>query len=143
MSEIPQPQYNVGDRVYSHEMVDEVTIDSIQLTAQRQLRYLYKTDSGATGVATEAELGDPPTDNLDAPDILYINLCSVTDILNSFPNLPGGKGVLARKMVKAAKETPFDNEINFIDRMLEIEPKVEWEVISSRLKFNLPQEVGA
>lgn len=142
MTSFPDPKYSIGERVYSHKHADEVTITSIELTPQRQLRYAYRLDSEATGVATDSDLGDPPSNMEDVPDILYINMCSVADINATFPNLPGGKGVLARKIIKAAKEVPFDNEINFINRMLEVEPKVEWETISSRLKFDIPEDIG-
>jgi hypothetical protein len=142
MANFPDPKYKVGERVYSHKHADEVTITSIELTPQKQLRYAYKTDSEATGVATDSDLGDPPSGQDDIPDLLYINMCSIADVIAVFPNLPGGKGVLARKIIKTAKESPFDNEINFINRMLEIEPKVEWEAISSRLKFDTPTNIG-
>lgn len=140
--DFPEPQYKVGDRVYCQETANEVTIDDIQLTAQRQLRYLYKTDHGASGVVPESALGDPPTSNDDVPDMLFINMASVQEILTVFPNLPGGRGILARKIVKAAKETPFDGEVNFIERMREIEPKCDWEEMSHRLKYDKPAEIG-
>jgi hypothetical protein len=54
----------------------------------------------------------------------------------AFPSLPGGKGVLARKIIQERNESPFDNEINFINRMIEIAPKCDWEAISHKLKFD-------
>lgn len=140
--DFPQPQYNVGDRVYCQDITEEVTITDIQLTAQKQLRYLYVTDKGSAGVVPEISLGDPPSNGEDLPNCLFINMASVTDINAVFPNLPGGKGRLARKIVEAAKETPFDGEINFIERMKEIEPKCDWEEISHRLKYDKPAEIG-
>jgi hypothetical protein len=137
----PIPSYQVGDRPYNHRIADTVTIDSISLTPQKQLRYLYTLDSGATGEACEADFADPPSAE-DVADVLYINSCSLQEILASFPNLPGGKKMLARKIIQARDEVPFDNEISFINRMLEIEPKVEWEAISHKLKYDMPEQIG-
>jgi hypothetical protein len=43
--------------------------------------------------------------------------------------------VLARKIIQTRNESPFDGEINFIDRMAEIAPKCDWEAISHRLSY--------
>jgi hypothetical protein len=128
----------VGDRIYNHSLGADVVIDSISLTPQKQLRYHYKTDEGVSGVARADDLSEPPNIE-DVPDLLYINLCAVGDIVKSFPNLPGGKQKLAREIIKTRNETPFDGEINFIERMTEIEPKVEWAEISHKLKYDLPE----
>ncbi len=138
----PTPKYNTGDSVYNHNISDNITIDSILGTPQGQFQYLYRSDSGATGVATESDLGDPPTSTEDVADVLFINMCSVQEILAVFPNLPGGKGVLARKIIKERIESPFDSEINFINRMLAIEPKCEWEQISHQLRFDLKPDIS-
>jgi hypothetical protein len=133
--------YQSGDRIYNHRFGDMVIIQTITITPQKLIQYHYITDNGVTGVASDDDLGDPVTLE-DLPDLLYINMCSISDISATFPNLPGGKGVLARKIVKARTETPFDNEINFINRMLEIDPKVEWEAISYKLNYDLPDKIG-
>lgn len=143
MSDFPIPLYKVGDRVYCHNLADDVTILDIQLTAQRQLRYQYQTDEGSTGLVAESDLGNPPIDLDDVPDLIYINLCTVADLTTSFPHLPGGKGKLARKIIEVRNESPFEDERNFIDRMLEIEPKAEWEQISYKLRYDKEREIGA
>lgn len=130
------PKYNTGDSIYNHKISSNIVIDSILGTPQGQFQYLYRSDAGATGVATESDLGDPPASNDDVADVLFINMCSIQEILTVFPNLPGGKGVLARKIIKERNESPFDNELNFINRMLEFEPKCEWEEISHKLRFD-------
>lgn len=131
-----QAEYRADDRVYNHNIAQTVTIKSVGLTPQRQLQYHYYTDKGATGCAQPSDLGDAPQANLDSNvDLVLINQCSISDILTAFPSLPGGKGVLARKIVQARNEQPFDDEISFVNRMLEIAPKCDWEQISYRLNF--------
>lgn len=129
-------EYQSNDRVYNHSIAEIVTIKSIGLTPQRQLQYHYFTDKGATGCAHPSDLGDGPQANLDSnADLVLINQCSIGDLLTAFPSLPGGKGVLARKIIQARNEQPFDGEISFLNRMIEIAPKCDWEQISYRLNF--------
>ena len=88
------------------------------------------------GVAYSCDLGDAPKLNLDINvDNVLINQCSIAEILAAFPSLPGGKGVLARKIIQARNEKPFDDEIAFINRMTEIAPKCDWEQVSHRLNY--------
>jgi hypothetical protein len=130
-------EYMRGDRVYNHTIAQTVTINNITLTPQRQPQYGYTTDKGMTGVAAMCDLGDAPSANLDAnTDNVLINQCSIAEILAAFPSLPGGKGVLARKILQARNESTFDDEINFINRMIEVAPKCDWEAISHRLRFD-------
>lgn len=137
-------EYRSGDRVYNHNIAQTVTIKTVSLTPQRQLQYHYITDKGATGCAQPSDLGDAPSQNLDNNvDAVLINQCSVAEVLAAFPSLPGGKGVLARKIIQARNEQPFDDEISFINRMLEIAPKCDWEQISYRLNFERLPAIGA
>jgi hypothetical protein len=130
-------EYKRGERVYNHAIAQTVTINNITLTPQRQPQYGYLTDKGMTGVASKCDLGDAPAANLDTnTDNVLINQCSLAEILAAFPSLPGGKHVLARKIIQARNESPFDDEINFINRMIEIAPKCDWEAISHKLKFD-------
>jgi hypothetical protein len=130
-------EYKRGDRVYNHTLAQTVTINNITLTPQRQPQYGYLTDKGMTGVAARCDLGDAPAANLDTnTDNVLINQCSIAEIMAAFPSLPGGKGVLARKIIQERNESPFDDEINFINRMIEIAPKCDWEAISHRLRFD-------
>lgn len=129
-------EYNRGDKVFNHNIAQMVTIDNITLSPQRQPRYGYTADKGVTGVAYACDLGDAPDKNLDVNvDNVLINQCSINEILAAFPSLPGGKGVLARKIIQTRNEQPFDDEISFINRMTEIAPKCDWEAVSHRLKF--------
>lgn len=135
--------YKRGDRVYNHNIADTITVETVTLTPQRQLQYHYRTDKGSTGVAQPSDLGDAPDKNLDNNvDSVLINQCSISELLAAFPSLPGGKGVLARKIVQARNEQPFDDEISFINRMLEIAPKCDWEQISYRLNFEKLPTIG-
>ena len=130
-------EYKRGERVYNHVLCQTVTINNITLTPQRQPQYGYLTDKGMTGVAARCDLGDAPDLNLDTnTDNVLINQCSIAEILAAFPSLPGGKHVLARKIIQARNESPFDDEINFINRMTEISNKCDWESISYKLKFD-------
>ena len=130
-------EYQRGERVYNHVLAQTVTINNITLTPQRQPQYGYLTDKGMTGVASKCDLGDAPAANLDTnTDNVLINQCSIAEIMAAFPSLPGGKGVLARKIIQERNESPFDDEINFINRMIEIAPKCDWEAISHRLRFD-------
>jgi hypothetical protein len=136
-------EYKRGDRVYNHNIAQFVTIQTVSLTPQRQLQYHYSTDKGATGVAQPSDLGDAPQPNLDSnTDLVLINQCSISELLTAFPSLPGGKGVLARKIVQARNEQPFDDEISFINRMVEIAPKCDWEQISYKLNFEKLPTIG-
>lgn len=129
-------EFTRGDQVYNHNVGGMVKIETVTLTPQRQLQYHYSTEDGGTGVAQASDLGDKPCDNLDAnTDNVLINQCSIADVLAAFPNLPGGKGVLARKIIQTRNEQPFDGEISFINRMIEIAPKVDWEQISYKLNY--------
>lgn len=130
-------EYSTGDKVFNHNIGQLVTIGSVGISPQRQPQYHYITDKGVTGVATTSDLGDAPESNLDGNvDNVLINQCSIAEILAAFPNLPGGKGVLARKITQARNEQPFDDEISFINRMLEIAPKCDWEHVSHRMRFD-------
>lgn len=130
-------EYKRGERVYNHAIAQSVTITNVTLTPQRQPQYGYTTDKGMTGVAAKCDLGDAPAANLDVnTENVLINQCSIAEILAAFPSLPGGKGVLARKIIQARNESPFENEINFINRMIEISDKCDWESISYKLKFD-------
>jgi hypothetical protein len=136
-------EYVRGDRVYNHNIAQSVTIETVTLTPQRQLQFHYRTDKGATGVAQPSDLGDAPQANLDSNvDSVLINQCSIVEVLAAFPSLPGGKGVLARKIIQARNEQPFDDEISFVNRMLEIAPKCDWEQISYRLNFEKLPTIG-
>lgn len=135
--------YKAGDKVYNHTLAQMVTINNITLTPQRQPRYAYQTDKGMTGTAASCDLGDAPSLNLDANvDNVLINYCSLNDILTAFPSLPGGKGVLARKIISQRNEQPFDDEISFINRMTEVTAKCDWEQISHRLNYGKSAEIG-
>jgi hypothetical protein len=136
MSEI-KTEYMTGDTVFNHTIAQRVTIANVTLSPQKQPRYGYRTDKGYTGVASACDLGDAPAaNNLDTNiDNVLVNQCSIADLLTAFPSLPGGKGVLARKIIQARNESPFDGEVNFIDRMAEIAPKCDWEAISHRLNY--------
>lgn len=136
-------EYKRGDRTYNHNIAQLVTIQTVSLTPQRQLQYHYSTDKGATGCAQPSDLGDAPQANLDGNvDLVLINQCSIAEVLAAFPSLPGGKGVLARKIIQARNEQPFDDELGFINRMLEIAPKCDWEQISYRLNFEKMPTIG-
>lgn len=137
MADNIRAEYKRGDKVYNHTLNQTVTINNITLTPQRQPQYGYITAKGMTGVAAVCDLGDAPYQNLDVnTDNVLINQCSIAEILAAFPSLPGGKGVLARKIIQARNESTFDDEINFINRMAEIAPKCDWEAISHRLRFD-------
>lgn len=136
-------EYKRGDKVFNHNIAQLVTIDNITLSPQRQPRYGYTADKGVTGVAYACDLGDAPKSNLDVNvDNVLVNQCSINEILVAFPSLPGGKGVLARKIIQARNEQPFDDEISFINRMIEIAPKCDWEAVSHRLKYAKLPAIG-
>lgn len=136
-------EYKTGDTVYNHNIAQSVQIISVSLTPQRQLQYHYQTQKGVTGVAQPSDLGDPPSLNLDANvDAVLINHCSVAEILTAFPDLPGRKGSLAHKIIEVRDESPFDDEISFINRMLEVAPKYDWETISYRMNFEKLPTIG-
>lgn len=136
-------EYKRGDRVYNHNIAETIEIKAVSLTPQRQLQYHYQTDKGATGCAQPSDLGDAPAANLDAnTQNVLINHCPITELLDAFPSLPGGKGVLARKIIQSRNEQPFDDEISFINRMLEIAPKCDWEQISYKLNFEKLPTIG-
>lgn len=135
--------YKPGDQVYNHAIAKLVTIDNITITPQRQLAFGYKDGKGMTGIASNCDLGDPPDDNLDVnTDAVLINQCTIAEILAAFPNLPGGKGVMARKIIVERNESPFKDELAFINRMNDVAPKCDWEQISYKLKFQLPEAIG-
>lgn len=133
------PKHNQGDRVYNHKIGKEVIVDTIMHTPQLQFQYLYKTDDGASGVATEADLGEPPASTEDVADTLYVNICSVQEILKTFPGL---SQKTARAIIKERNESEFEDELSFVNRMLEIDGKIEWEAISHKLRYDKKEQIG-
>lgn len=136
--------YNRGDRVYNHKIADFITIANITLTPQQAIRYGYTTEKGGTGVAAACDLGDAPKKtSVELGIKLLINSCTNAEIQEAFPGLPGGKGVMARKILAERNESPFDGEVNFIDRMNSITTKVDWGELSHRLDYTKPEQIGA
>ena len=135
--------YKPGDKVFNHAIAAMVTIDNITLSPQRQPMFGYKTANGTTGIASTCDLGEQPGQDLDVnTDAVLINQCSIAEILAAFPSLPGGKGVMARKIIVERNESPFENELAFINRMTEIAPRCDWEQISHKLKYELADAIG-
>lgn len=130
--------YTRGDRVYNKRISQWVTIDTVTISSSKHIRYIYNTEKGASGAATIDDLtnSEPTESSLKEGDRVAINSCALEDLNDAFPNLPGGKGRLARKMIS---ERPYLNHQDFIDRMSIISDKVDWSTVAEQLDIDPPE----